>query len=152
MVNRGIAPFDPSSKVGQFRVLYPDVIYTDLNPADPGYGNYTELSDSEIEALLASAGDSVNRGIGNYYAQLAGQAAKESASIADYDLKIDTTKRSTDLMKLAQMWWGLADDEDAQAGNSDVFDVFQIVGQGGCCTPEGATRPYCGCRGQSVLF
>lgn len=152
MPNRGIAPFDPASKVGQFRVLYPDTIYTELDPAQPGYGNYAELSDAEIEALLASAGDSVSRGIGNYYAQLAGRAAKESVSIADYDLKIDTTKRSADLMKLAQMWWGLADDEDAQAGNSDVFDVFQVVGQGGCCTPEGATTPYCGCRGQSVLF
>lgn len=152
MVNRGVAPFDPSSAIGQFRVLYPDVTYVALDPAEPGYGNYAELSDDEITALLVGGNDSVKRAIGNYYAQLAGQAAKESASIADYDLKIDTTKRSADLLKLAQLWWGLADEDDSAAGTSDVFDVFQVVGQGACCTPEGAARPYCGCRGQSVLF
>jgi hypothetical protein len=150
MVNRGIAPFDPTSPVGQFRVLYPDVSYVALDPAEPGYGDYAELSDAEIEALILGAKDSVYRAIGNYYAQLAGQAAKVSASIKDYDLTIDRTKRSTDLLNMAKYWWGLADDEDALSGVNEVFDVFSIVPSKCHCTPEAAARVVCGCR--NVLF
>lgn len=152
MVNRGLAPFDPASAVGQFRVLYGDVNYVPLDPAEPGYGNYTELSDLEIEGLLASAGGSTYRAIGNYYAALAGNAAKASSSIRDYDLQVDTTKRATDLLNLAKYWWGLADDEDTTAGGSDIFEVFSMVSEGSCCTPEAAPYSYCGCRGRNVLF
>lgn len=151
MANRGLAPYDPTTTVGQFRVFYGDVTYVPLDPAEVGYGNYAEISDAEIEAFLNSANGSVYRAIGNYYAQLAGQAAKASSSIKDYDLAVDTTKRATDLLNLARYWWGLANDEDTTAGGSDIFEVFGVTNADTCCTPEGAAY-YCGCRGRNVLF
>lgn len=152
MVNRGLAPYAPTTPVGQFRVFYGDVTYVPLEPVEVGYGDYAEISDAEIEAFLNSASGSIYRAIGNYYAQLAGQAAKSSSSIRDYDLQVDTTKRATDLLNLAKYWWGLADDEDTTAGGSDIFEVFGVTNAATCCTPEGAAYSYCGCRGRNVLF
>lgn len=153
MVNRGVAPFDPTTAVGQWRVYYGDVSYSPLDPPETGYGNYLEVSDAEIEAFLESAGGFVYRAIGNYYAILAGNAAKVSQSISDYDLKIDDTKRPAALLELAKYWWGRADDEDVIAGGSDIFEVFSMVApRGACCSPEAAPKPYCGCRGGNVLF
>lgn len=153
MVNRGVAPFDPTTAVGQFRVFYGDVTYVPLNPAEAGYGDYAELSDAEIEVFLNSANGSVYRAIGNYFAILSGNAAKVSASIKDYDLTIDESKRPAALLEAAKLWWSRADDEDTAEGGSDIFEVFGMVAPvGACCTPEGAARPYCGCRGGNVLF
>lgn len=151
MPNRGVAPYDSSTPTGRFRVFYGDVAYTALTPAEEGYGDYTELSDAEIEAFLTSANGSVYRAIGNYYAILAGNAAKVSSSIRDYDLQVDNTKRPADLLNLAKHWWGLADGEDTEAGTSDVFEVFGLVEQGGCCTVEGAALPYCGCNSRVFI-
>lgn len=153
MVNRGIAPFDPTSPVGQFRVYYGDVMYTALDPVEAGYGDYTELSDAEIESFLASSNGSVYRAIGNYFAILAGNAAKVSQSVKDYDLSIDDSKRPAALWDAAKMWWSRADDEDTVAGGSDIFEIFSMVApRGACCAPEAAPNAYCGCRGGNVLF
>lgn len=153
MVNRGIAPFDPTTPTGQFRVYYGDVTYSALTPPEAGYGDYTELSDAEIESFLASANDSVYRAIGNYFAILAGNAAKVSQSVKDYDLSIDDSKRPAALLDAAKMWWGRADDEDTVAGGSDIFEIFSMVApRGACCAPEAAPNAYCGCRGGNVLF
>lgn len=151
MVNRGVAPFNPTTAVGQFRVYYGDVTYVPLTPPEVGYGDYTELSDAEIEAFLGSANGSIYRAIGNYYAILAGNAAKVSETVKDYDLSVDSSKRPAALLELARYWWGRADDEDVDAGGSDIFEMFGF-GNGGCCTPEAAPNVYCGCRGGNVLF
>lgn len=153
MVNKGIAPFDPGTPTGQFRVYYGDVTYAPLNPPEDGFGDYAELSDDEIEVFLNSGKGSVYRAIGNYFAILAGNAAKVSASIKDYDLTIDESKRPAALLDAAKLWWSRADDEDTEAGGSDIFEVFSMVGSSGaCCSPEAAPKPYCGCRGGNVLF
>lgn len=153
MVNRGVAPLDPTTAVGQFRVYYGDVTYTELDPVEAGYGDYAELSDAEIESFLASANSSVYRAIGNYFAILAGNAAKVSQSVKDYDLSIDDSKRPAALLEAAKMWWGRADDEDTVAGGSDIFEIFSMVTpSGSCCAPEASAQPYCGCRGGNVLF
>lgn len=138
MVNRGVAPLNPSTDVGKFRLAYGDTQYTDLDPPETGYGDYTELSDAEVEGFLESGG-SVPRGIGYYYLQLAGKAALTGRSVKDYDLAIDTRNRAADLRALAQYWFDLADGED---GSSE--DAFMIVptGSQGEFIPEGTVPIY----------
>lgn len=129
MVNRGVAPPDFSTPVGQFRAAYPDLTYEPLVPEETGYGDYAELSDVEIEGLLAISGGSINRSLGNYYLQLSGQAAKRSKTVKDYDLQVDLTKRAADLRAIAQMYFDQADAEDA-AGAEDAFEIVPTVGCG----------------------
>lgn len=121
--NPGVAPLDPTSDVGRFRLLYGDTEYEAYDPPEPGMGNYDALSDAEIEGYIAAGEDSVTRGIGYYYLALAGRAAKESKSIADYDLRLDTTKRAGDLRAIAEMWMARADEEDETSGAGAYFDV-----------------------------
>jgi hypothetical protein len=133
MVNRGVTPPDFSTKIGMFRAAYPDLEYVDLDPVEAGYGDYTELSDIEVEGFLALGGDSVNRAIGYYYMQLSGAAAKLSKSTKDFDLATDLTKRAADLRATAQFYFDRADADDA--ADADYFD---IVSMGNTCdvTPE----------------
>jgi len=72
MTNRGVAPLDPETLVGQFRLLYGDTLWVELDPAEAGYGDYTELSDDEITMFLTLAGDSVPMAISVYFVRLAG--------------------------------------------------------------------------------
>ena len=137
MTNRGVAPYDVSTSTGQFRVFYGDTEYTELFPAETGYGDYTELSDVEIGVYLAKTGDSVSRAIGYYLTTLANQASLRSKSIADYDLKVDLTKRAQDLRDQAQTWFDLADSEDDASGDNDVFASYEFGGtQGDIEVPE----------------
>lgn len=138
----GVWPLDPTTPVGKFRILYGDTESEPYTPVEPGFQNYEELSDVEITAFLAQGSDNPNRAIGFLYMAMAGRAAKESASIADYDLKVDTTKRATDLRAIAQWWFDQADNDDVIAGE----DAFVIVPTGTSCggvIPE-ATLPIYG--------
>lgn len=129
--NPGIAPLDPTSDTGRFRLVYGDITSEAYDPVEPGYENYEELSDAEIEGYLAAGGNSVNRAIGYYYLRLSSDAAKASKSIKDYDLALDTTKRAADLRATAALWFERADDDDASDGGSDIFEVFDTNGAGG---------------------
>lgn len=144
MVNRGIAPPDFDTPVGQFRSAYPDLTYVALDPPETGFGDYAELSDLEIQGFLARGAGSVNRGIGFYYLQLAGAASKRSKTVKDYDLTVDLTKRSNELRTVAQIYFDLADADDALVGE----DAFQIVPTGTSCGPliPEATIPQWGRR------
>jgi hypothetical protein len=139
--NPGVYPLDPSTLVGQFRLYYGDTDSEPFNPVQPGIQNYTELSDAEIEMFLAQGGGDVTRAIGHYYWRLAGEAAKESKSVKDYDLQVDLTKRAAELRAIAQGYFDQADAADAE-------EAFFIVPTGRRCEPlaELAERP-CGCRG-----
>lgn len=127
MPNIGIYPFDPSSDVGKFRVLFGDTVSVPLDPVVPGYQDYTNYSDAEIETYLATGGDSINRAVGFAYLQAAGAAALESKSVKDYDLAVDLTKRAEDLRKMAQFYFDIADEEDATAG---LLEEFIVVSTG----------------------
>lgn len=130
--NPGEYPLDPTSDVGKFRLAYGDTQSTPYDPVVPDIQNYTELSDAEIELFLSQGGDSVNRAIGFYYMRLAGEAAKISKVTADYDLRVDLTKRATDLREMAQWYFDQALTEEGEGG-------FFIVPTGRphvCCTPE----------------
>lgn len=124
--NDGAVPFDPQSDVGKFRVLIGDTVAEPYDPDEPGRGNYQYFSDTEVEGLVAVADGSITRAIGNGYLTLAGQAALESKSVADFDLKIDLTKRASDLRLVALQWFERADKEQASA--EDAFEIASLTG------------------------
>lgn len=134
-VNDGAVPVDPTTEVGQFRVILGDVQAEAYTPPEPGRGNYEMFSDEDIEGYIA-AGGSFPRGVGFAYLALAGRAAVESKSVKDFDLSIDTTKRPTELRLLAQSWFDRADKEEAAAQ-----DAFFVAPLGDSCDmiPEGST-------------
>lgn len=126
-MKKGVAPLNPSTEVGQFRLMVGDTEFTELDPPVEGFGDYTLFSDDEILAALIRADENENRAAGYLYASLASQAAIQSKSVKDYDLQIDLTKRSGDLRAIAKMWFDQADEEDALDGSGDVFE-FTAVG------------------------
>lgn len=140
MPNRGIAPPDLTTDVGQFRVLVGDAQYVELDPPEAGFGDYEKFSDDEIEGYLAQAEGSIPRAIGYAYLYLAGQAALTSTSVRDYDLQVDNTKRADGLIAIANMWFGKADEEGA-----DYFDVVPVGSRGRRCKPELAPWPLRRC-------
>lgn len=139
--NPGEFPLDPTSNVGKFRLVYGDTQSTPYSPVEPGFQNYGELSDAEIEAFLATGGDSINRAIGYYLLSLASQAALVSTSWKDYDLAEDTTKRPAELRALAQWWFDQADGDDVIAAE-EGFEIVPTGTTGGPFIPEATTPIY----------
>lgn len=127
MANKGVYPVDPLTDVGQVRFAVGDTESQPLDPPEPGFQDYEMFSDDQIEAFLSRSEGSINRSTGYAYLTLASQAAMHSRSVKDHDLAIDYTKRAADLRASAQMWFGLADDEDASAGGADIFEVFTVT-------------------------
>lgn len=145
--NRGIAPPDLQTPVGQVRALLGDVEYTEFDPPEPGFGMYRLVSDAEIEGfLLASDGD-LNGAVYFAYLQFAGAAAFESKSVKDFDLMVDTTKRAGELRLIASMWL-----DKWNAATADIFELFD-VGFGCRCRMELAEGMSCprGCNGRRIF-
>lgn len=136
MPNRGVAPPDLTSDVGQFRVLVGDTNYEPLTPPEAGFGDYEKFSDAEIEGYLLQGEGSTPRAIGYAYLYLAGQAAIASQSVKDYDLAVDTTKRADSLLAIANMWFGKADAE-----GSEHFEIVPVGPRGQRRCPEATQRP-----------
>lgn len=147
-INKGVAPPNVSTPVGQMRALLGDLTFTELDPPEIGFGNYVKFSDDEIEAFLA-ASDSQEGALFLAYMQLAGQAALESKNVKDLDLQVDLTKRATDLRLIAFGWRDRAD-----ALGADVFELFDVSIDNGCdCTPELAANVMCwGCSNGVRFF
>lgn len=141
MVNRGVAPLDPDTTVGQFRVRAGDTVYVPLNPTEVGYGNYLKWSDDEILVFLGS-NPSMPWAIYEAYLQLATSAALESSSISDYDLKIDNTKRADQLYRIATEWRNRAEEDDNALGE-EAFEIVPTGTRSGVFIPEG-TMPVWG--------
>lgn len=137
--NPGKYPLDPTSKVGQVRVTLGDTASEPFDPPRSGEQNYGMYSDLEIEAFLAQSDDSVEGALFFAYSQMAAAAAMASKSVADFDLKIDTTKRATDLLALARLW-----KEQWDLGTGDIFEVFNIGSS--CRRCELSEGVSCGCR------
>ena len=135
--NPGAWPLDPTTPVGLFRTLYGDTDSEPYDPVEPGFQNYGELSDSEVEVFIAQGGDSIPRAIGYLYISMAGQAAKQSKTIQDQDLRLDLTKRAADLRLAAYDWFSRADNDDLVSAE----EAFEIVPTGQRCggvIPEGS--------------
>lgn len=124
--NIGIAPPELDTPVGEFRVLYGDTAFEELDPPQPGLGNYTNLSDAEIKVYLKQGRDNPKRALGYLMLSLSAEAAAKSKTVKDYDLMVDLTRRSGDYRRLAEQWFGLADEDDTSTGSDDIFDSFGI--------------------------
>lgn len=140
--NPGAVPIDLASDLGRFRALVGDLNSTPYSPVEPGFQNFEKFSDSEIEAYLATSGNSVPGAIGYAYLYLAGQAALQSSSVRDYDLQIDETKRAADLRAIAQFWFDQAGDEDV-IGAEEGFEIVPTGTSSGDLIAEG-TLPIWG--------
>jgi len=121
-INRGIAPPDASTAVGQMRAALSDTEYLPLIPDEPGYGEYQNFSDFELEAKIAQAGGSTTRAIGFAYLTLAGAAAADAIEWASDDQRVNLAKRAAQLTAVANSWFDRADSEDAMGG-VDFFAV-----------------------------
>ena len=141
MVNKGIAPPDMQTDVGRLRAILGDLAFVALSPPETGYGDYRYFSDAELGVFLLT-GESLEMAAYFAYMQLAASATVDSKSVADYDLKVDDTKRPGEFRALAQMWKDRADEASA-----DIFELFDTVDRCGCqCVPELAAAPVI-CRG-----
>lgn len=139
--NPGVWPVDFNSPEGSMRLAVGDFSGTPYGDENPGLANFTYFSDEALRAILCNS-DSRNRAIGQAFLYLAGEAAKESTSVKDYDLQVDLTKRAADLRATAQVWFDRAALEDAD----DLSEAFEIVPTGtrsGGFIPEG-TLPQWG--------
>lgn len=121
-INKGVAPVDLTSQVGQLRSALKDTEYSELAPPEDGYGNYPNFSDLELEGLLARAGGSPLRATGYAYLELAAQAASQAVDWSSDDQRVTLSKRASALTAIAQLWLDRADAEDASAG-ADFFAV-----------------------------
>lgn len=142
MANLGISPLEPTTPVGQFRLLIGDTTSVPLEPPVAGFGNYKLFSDAEIEVFLAGS-ESPEGAAYLAFMQLSGAAAMESRTIKDLDLQVDLTKRATDLRLIAAEWKNRAD-----ALSADIFELFSPESDCGC-VPEATPRQVCrrGCSG-----
>ena len=136
MTNKGVAPIDPTTPVGQVRINLGDIASVPLDPAEEGYADYANYGDAELEAFLASAADSVPRATGMAYLQLAATYAVAGRSIKTDDLAINTTSRGSDLLAIAQSWLKEAVVQDTAAAAS-YTDIVSPYASSDYCAPEG---------------
>lgn len=145
-VNRGVAPLDPDTLVGQFRLLSGDIDWVELDPPEVGYGNYALWSDEQIEAYLTLADGNLARAISIAYTQLAAAWNSTSATIRTDDLQYSVKDSVGSWLNLADYWRRIADNEDEREIN-EYFDMVD-VGTNRCRRkPEASAWPLCGCRG-----
>lgn len=142
MTNKGVAPADLTTPVGQLRVNLGDLSYVELEPPEPGFGDFANYSDAELEAFLTSANDNVATATGFAYMQLAAVYAVSGRDIKTDDLAISTKSRGSDLLQVAKSWLA----EGAAQNAQDAVDYIDIVTPYPRPTlgirPEGTPRAY----------
>lgn len=127
MANPGAFPLDPSSPVGELRLVLGDTQSVPLDPPVTGQQDYTMFSDAELNQFI-SMGSGTTGGAAYAYLQLAASAAMEAKNIATDDLRVSTEKRADALRELAKLWFTRA---DAEAAAED--EHFDIVPTGPSC-------------------
>lgn len=146
-VNRGVAPADPSTPVGQLRYLIGDIDYDPLDPVEAGYGDYANFSDEELTGFIAAGGDSVIRASGYAYLRFAALAASGAISWRSDDLSVDSKQVAAEYRLLARIAFEQADSEDAGLASGFALD-HPYSDECGCvefgrpceCQPELAAR------------
>ncbi len=129
MVNRGIAPPDPTTDVGRMREILGDTSWVELNPPEPGYGDYENFSDAELQALLDLADGSLFLAVAFAFAKLAAASTGESLSFQSDDLKVDLSKRTGGLWDTVRFWFNLWErEQEKEAVEYHNFVPFR----GGC--------------------
>lgn len=146
-VNRGVAPVEPSTPVGALRYSIGDLDYEPLDPAETGYGNFPNFSDTELAQFIAQGGGSVTRASGFVYLRFATLAASGAISWRTDDLAVDSKQVASEYRLLARIAFEQADAEDAAgASGFDLDFPFMSCGCTDWCThitgtPELGTHP-----------
>lgn len=136
-INVGIAPPDPTSPVGRFRLMAGDTDFKPLDPPVAGQGEYEDASDDEIQSYLDATSGNLNRALGTYFLAMAAAAASEAKLIQDYDLRLSTVSRAGDLRRVGQAFLAQAESDDMVEGGTDVFEAFTLSGNTSSI-PEGS--------------
>lgn len=143
--NRGIAPADPLTPVGQVRYLIGDLDYEAVDPPEVGYGIYANFSDGEIEGFLGAGGNSVVRASGFAYLRLAALVAAGAISWKSDDLTLDAKQVAAEYRLLANIAFGQADEADASGASAFGLDNPYTTCESCTCHPELATCPVIDC-------
>lgn len=120
--NKGIAPLDPTSAVGQLRLLLGDLDYDGLEPLEEGFGDYYNFSDAELEGFITAGGGSITRASGYAYLRLAAIAASGAISWRSDDLSVDSKIPASEFRLLARIAFEQADDEESGSASSFAID------------------------------
>lgn len=154
--NRGIAPADPSTTVGQVRFLVGDLDYEEYDPVQTGFGIYANFSDGEIEGFLAAGGDSVTRASGYAYLRLAALAAAGAISWKSDDQMLDAKQIASEYRLLANIAFDQADKaEDGDASSFTLDHPYSTCDQTLCTHQElapGACCDVCGAIGYGWTY
>lgn len=150
MTNRGIAPLDPLTSVGQLRLLVGDTEYVDLVPPEVGFGDYNNFSDDELNGFVTAGGGSITRASGFAYLRLAALAAAGAISWRSDDLAVDSKIVASEYRLLARIAFEQADNEEDLNASGFALDFpFSCTCDGTCpnCTAELAAPRVCHCPG-----
>lgn len=141
-MNKGVAPPDPETPVGELRFLIGDASYVPLDPPEAGYGAYTNFSDNQLDAFLTQSDGSVVRAAGYSYLTLATSIAAGAISFKTDDLSV-TDNRAKAMLDLANLWFARADDDESAAAAA-FFSVSYPFGNPYDCNydPELAQRRF----------
>jgi hypothetical protein len=123
MVNRGVAPADLSTAVGQLRSIIGDVTYIELSPPEAGFGDYTNFADGQLESFLDLGNDNLAYGVGYAYTTLAAQFAADAIKVTTDDEAIDLTARAEAMRKIANDWFNRGD-ANAALTNDSYFAII----------------------------
>ncbi|QDH48045.1 hypothetical protein SEA_PAVLO_37 [Microbacterium phage Pavlo] len=138
---RGIAPPNPETPTGNFRLLAGDSDWMPYSPQQPGYGLYQVWSDSEIQAFLILSGGNVARAISYAYTQIGASYAASGATIKTDDLSYSAKDSVGNWQGLARYWSDMADKEDQRAAN-DMFIMVDTGREQPWMRPEGSPQRY----------
>lgn len=134
MPNQGLVPIDPTTPVGQVRLLLGD---TDPTGVTGGKGEYIFYSDAELAALIGLHGDSVKRTAARILRSAAFSQAILLKKWTSADVAVDGPAVARELRLQADALDKQADDEEAALAGG-AFAISD--GMGG--TYVGFGEPY----------
>jgi hypothetical protein len=124
MVNRGVAPADLSTPIGQLRSLIGDVTFVPLNPPEAGFGDYANFSDDQLQSFLDLGANNLAYAVGYAYTSLAAQFAADSIKVTTDDESVDLTARAESMRKIANDWFNRGDATFANENNNYFTIVY----------------------------
>ena len=129
--NQGIAPLDPTSAVGQVRMLLGDTDPRPLEPVVDGQGIYLWQSDAEIASLLTLYGSNPRRCGAQLLRTIAVSQALLLKRWTAGELDVNGPAITDALLKAADAMDKQADGDD----NAAAIDYVNIVPTGGIIFP-----------------
>lgn len=130
-VNKGVAPPEYDTPVGEVRANVGDIEYVPLTPPEVGFGDYEMFSDAEIEAFLTQAGGSVALATAYAYGRLVTAWNATSVTIRQDDMQFSNKDSVGTWLNMARFWREVAQDEVDLAG-INYGDVVSVRGGCGC--------------------